>query len=175
MAWYKNATEYWGAKGSGYLFVCREDQTVLLFLRSMGVEQPGTWGVTGGAVKNDELDDSFYSSVDSTEVEIEEGQYESTAYDETTEETGGFPSSGEHLDHFDFVDGSFTFRTHVSDLTIEEKNEWTPQIILNWENDNFQWFPINSLPKNLHFGIIAKLEDIKRLLGEQTAQPNSSL
>jgi len=168
MAWYKTATEYWGAKGAGCLFLCREDQTILLFQRSMDVEQPGTWGITGGAVKTEELEDEFYQTTDE-ELEIEEEHYESTAVDETMEETGSFPNGGEQLLSFDFKDGSFTFRTHVFDLTLEEKNEWTPQIVLNWENDSFQWFPINGLPSNLHFGIITKIEDVKRLLGEQTA------
>lgn len=170
--WYKQAlAEYWGSKASGCLFICKEDQTVLLFLRSPDVEQPRTWGITGGAVPVDGEDEGFMESdlfEDDGESEDPHDEiFEDSARTETREETGTFPSESEMILSTDFSDGNFTYRTFIYNLPLSEKEAWSSTIELNWENDSYAWFPINQLPQNLHFGVSGKLEEIKKALEDQ--------
>lgn len=176
MNWYKISTsKYWGSKASGCLFICKKDRTILLFKRSMEVEQPGTWGLTGGAVPNESgMDEGYMESEleweDDTAQRFEEPEneiFEDSAKQETREETGTFPSESEFITSTDFTDENFTFRTFIYNLTLEEKESWTPTIQLNWENDSFQWFQKDNLPGNLHFGIEQKLPIIFESFKEQ--------
>jgi len=158
--WYKLASTYWGAAAAGCLFICLEDKTILLFERSDEVEQPGTWGVSGGAVK--EKGELFLKTKDNKN-NIEDNSFNSTAIEETTEEAGSFPENAELVDYTDFTDKSFTFRTYIYNISLEEKNKWTPTIVLNWENNSCKWYNINNLPGNMHFGVKEKIGEIIRL------------
>ena len=174
--WYKTAlAEYWGSKASGCLFICKEDRTVLLFERSMDVEQGGTWGLTGGAIPNEFGMDEGYIESDFEDKEVlsnpEDDRFEDSARQETREETGTFPSEAEFIDSTTFIDGSFTFKTFIYNLSLEEKQSWTPTIQLNWENDDYQWFRMNELPENLHFGIENKLSVIQKSFEEEQTTP----
>lgn len=71
----KAQQKYWGTEGAGLLFVCQEDNTCLLLKRSHSVQEPGTWGIAGGAIEisNDEDNSGPESSMDGAKREaIEE-------------------------------------------------------------------------------------------------------
>jgi len=126
--------EFWGTAGAGLLFVCREDQTAFLLLRSPGVNEPNTWGVSGGA--------------------IEPGEDPLTgAKRETVEELGSMPQSINLIDQIQYKNKDFVYTTFVYDVPIEEKRRWTPTIKLNWESSDARWFRLDAFPSRLHFGV----------------------
>lgn len=125
---------FWGKQGAGVLLVCLEDNTALLLQRSERVEEPGTWGIAGGAIASDE--DS-----------------QAGAIREATEELGSLPKLEALIDTVEFVQGKFKYDSHLYAVSLEEKKRWTPTIALNWENTNARWFPFDALPANLHFGV----------------------
>jgi len=142
----KYAQQYWGNSGAGILFICSEDNTCLLALRSSGVNEPGTWGVPGGAIEKGE----------SPEIGAER---------EVKEEFGSLPSSFEEVTRTKFKsDNDFEYTTFIYDISKDEKRNWSKRIKLNWENDQFKWFDFSTLPSNLHFGV----QKVKQLLVEQS-------
>ena len=60
----------WGMAGAGILYVCPGDQTCMLMLRSNEVQDPGVWGIPGGAVKGTE---GFHEQV--SDEGISEGDF----------------------------------------------------------------------------------------------------
>lgn len=113
--------------GAGVLFVCLDDNSVLLLKRSRYVSEPGTWGVPGGT----------------TEPKEEASQ---TAYRETKEELGTFPQNIRPIQAI--VNNSFTL--FIVEIPREDKELWSKTIKLNWEHDTFNWFKLNSIPGTLH-------------------------
>jgi len=122
-------------EGAGMLFFCQEDSTILLLKRSYGVNEPGTWGTSGGYAKSADLN-PFH-----------------TAQRESLEEMGALPDIQDIWKTFVFNNANFQYTTHIVILSKKEKDDWSRSIRLNWENDDAQWFNIENLPKNLHFGI----------------------
>ena len=70
----------WGRAGSGILFVCPEDGSILLFERSYDVLEPKTWGIVGGRIDDPENESAWDS-----------------AQKESFEETGGMIPAGDIL------------------------------------------------------------------------------
>lgn len=152
----KFSSTYWGKKASGILFVCSEDNTVLLLKRSNLVHNGGTWGIPGGAIA--ELGENYYS--ESNEEDPQEDLFISSAKTETLEELGSLPTSFKEIGQTIFRDENFTYKTFVYDLSLKEKKGWTANIVLNWENDNYRWFDINNLPANIHPGVLYSLNQL---------------
>ena len=126
---------YWGKQAAGILILCLQDATALLLLRSENVQHPGTWGIAGGAVSEEE--------------ETQDG-----ALREAEEELGSLPHFEKLLDTVVYQDGGFSYHTFIYNISLEEKENWTSQISLNWENDDFKWFDLRNLPNGLHFGVV---------------------
>lgn len=154
------SARYWGKNGAGVLLYCKEDNTILLTLRSHSVEQPGTWGIPGGAVK-DVADDmgsrwreNFHDSSrrDDAKSELPEELFRKGGEREAVEELGGLPNGLRPHKVITYKDGSFTYKTFVDEVSLAEKQRWTPSIELNWENDAAEWFALDDLPEPLHFG-----------------------
>jgi 8-oxo-dGTP pyrophosphatase MutT (NUDIX family) len=143
----KVAQKFWGSQGAGILFVCQEDSTCLLTLRSASVNEPGSWGVPGGAVEQGE-------------------QTEEAARREVQEELGNLPSQFQKIDQTIYNENDFSYTTFVYAISLEEKRKWTKGIRLNWENDKVAWFDLSSLPTNLHFGV----KNIRKTLEEQDSE-----
>lgn len=152
----KFASTYWGKKASGILFVCSEDNTVLLLKRSNLVHNGGTWGIPGGAIA--ELGEDYYS--ESNEEDPEDDLFVSSAKTETFEELGSLPTSFKEIGQTIFRDENFTYKTFVYNLSLKEKKAWTSNIVLNWENDDYRWFDINNLPSNIHPGVQHSLNQL---------------
>jgi len=145
---------YWGKKASGMLFLCREDGTLLLLKRSRNVEDPGTWGVPGGAIGEG------FSHIEHGEKDPENKTFLESALKETQEELGTIPRVGTLLGTTNFRDGDFTYRTYIYDIPLQEKERFSKQIVLNWENDYWTWFKFEDLPTNLHKGVIFALNQM---------------
>jgi 8-oxo-dGTP pyrophosphatase MutT (NUDIX family) len=150
----KSAKSFWGKQASGFLFFCPEDNTILLCKRSNSVEDPGTWGISGGAVGN-----GFYEN-SGDEDQPDNSLLLSTAIKETEEELGSIPNI-DVIGTTDFKSGSFLYRTFISKISLKEKENFTPQIKLNWENTDFKWFDLNNLPAGIHFGVSFALSNFQ--------------
>ena len=161
----KASSTYYGKAGAGVLIICKEDQTCLLLKRSSGVEQPGTWGISGGAISDGER---YY---DKNDIKEEDANldFKETAFRESDEELfskGSFSINSiekEEIGKTEFKDGNFRYVTFVYGVSLKTKKEITSKISLNWENDAAKWFALDSLPGNLHFGV----EFTKKSLSEQ--------
>jgi len=142
--------ETWGRAGSGILFYCPDDATILLLMRSDEVLDPGLWGIPGGALKGTE---DIYEDEDLDEEEkFEEGDLWNSACEETTEEIG-FPPPGTRTGASTSNYGNFAYTTFLVEVGIMEKTEMSKKITLNWENDDFRWFPVVNPPSGLHPGV----------------------
>ena len=138
---------FWGSQGAGCLFVRNhpeEGWQLLAVLRSapfwderteswQSVEEPNTWGTTGGAVPKGATD------------------LLSSALRETAEEVGSVPP---HRPVTSYVWrapwGSFTYTTFILECT---DPNWTPTDFI-WEAADAKWVTLEdarSLP--LHFGL----------------------
>lgn len=144
----------WGKVGAGILFVCEEDDTILLMHRSGSVMEPYTWGVPGGAVIGEGYHDWYFEVEPYTDEQLWEG-----AQRETWEECGSLPpnlNKSQIEDYFDFKKGDFVFRDYVVKLTKAQKDAWRIDIENAkdaWENIDWGWFRLEDLPSPLHPGV----------------------
>jgi len=141
---------YWGSAAAGILFFCEEDNTILLGLRSFAVMNPHKWGIPGGSVSEEGL---IASDAVRTQGVTDQMFWEGACV-EVEEECGGLPHLMDKQNvifETTFEDRNFRYRTFVYKLTLAEKLAW--QIFTNWENDEFEWFTLHNLPKNLHSGV----------------------
>jgi 8-oxo-dGTP pyrophosphatase MutT (NUDIX family) len=155
----RNPEQYWGRGGAGILFVCQDDNTVLLVLRSADVEQPFTWGIPGGSVRGE----GMYSRRGASAPSISDSDFWRGAKTETVEECGSLPpnfSDADLVAQFDYVDGSFCYRNFVCNISSEDKRAW--DIELNWENDEYAWVSADDLSSmgDLHFGSVFVLRKL---------------
>lgn len=124
-------SHFWGSAAAGIMFF--SGGKVLLLLRSSEVNEPGTWGISGGALHAG--DKTFEGAVR-----------------ETVEELGTLPEHEVFGDVKFHGRGGFVFTTFLARVAPEVAATWEPD--LNWENDDAQWFPVDELPEgDLHFGV----------------------
>lgn len=173
LSWYRLAQKrFWGKSGSGVLFVCVEDGTAMLLLRSHEVEQPGTWGVPGGAVKHpyeeDDESENYFDPDDIDASDEDESMLMDSARNEVYEEIGFMPEISQNLGSVIFQSGGFKYTTFVMAVSKLEKAKIEASHRLNWENDELRFFPLDRLPGNLHFGVVhvlAKHPELNRMTG----------
>ena len=133
-------TGFWGKQGAGILFVSKKQKTILFNYRSRHVEQPGTWGVWGGAI------DSRENPVDA-------------AIREASEESGQNVSKSQIVPAYVFHDKTSGFKYHNffavfdSEFTLNIPSEHA------WETQGWGWFGLDDLPSPLQFGAKALLQD----------------
>lgn len=120
-------------KGAGILYVCPENNSIFLILRSDKVSHPNMWSVPGGMIERDE--DSFYA-----------------AKRECVEEIGMF-MNGEIIDSITYKSKDFQYETFIVELSGLQADKLSESISLNWESLDAKWFDVNQLPSNLHFGV----------------------
>lgn len=128
-------TGFWGRRGAGAIIYARSTGRYLLQLRSNDVEQPGTWGVWGGAIdEGDEAEDCVRAEV------AQETRYR-----------------GPMDVHFvvDYVDEGTGFR--YSNFVAVVEDEFVP--VLNWEGKDFGWFETGEWPEPMHFGLSFLLDN----------------
>ncbi len=143
--------KYWSTKGSGIMFICLEDETILLLKRAKHIEQPGTWGISGGG-----LSEGYYKN-NHNEPDPPDNIFLQSAERETQEEIGNVPETNMLIHISTYRDKSFTYKTFCYGLSLKEKENF--DIILNHEHSEYKWFKFIDLPKNLHFGVKYTLKD----------------
>lgn len=129
-------TGYWGKAGAGAIIFSRKTKRFLIGLRSRLVEQPHTWGTFGGAIDPNE-------------------NVKNALLREIKEELSKDLSDSEIISLYRFEDKSVGFVYYNFLLIVED--EFNP--ILDWENDDAQWFNFGEWPKPLHFGLEKVLND----------------
>jgi 8-oxo-dGTP pyrophosphatase MutT (NUDIX family) len=124
-----NQTGFWGRRAAGALFIALDTGRLGLDHRSAAVLEPGTWGVSGGAIDPNE-------------------KIQTALAREVMEELGVNISNVplEPLDVFEAK--GFSYTTFLAPVPHEFKVTHT-----SWESDGFEWFAFDELPDNLHPGV----------------------
>ena len=123
--------KYWGASAAGILLQAEDTGNYLIALRSQDVMEPGTWGIIGGKIDDDE-------------------DPEMAARRELQEETGYNGPLDLKLIHI-YEDEKEDFKYYNFLGTIPEEEDFEP----NWETDDFVWMSLENLKSmpDLHFGL----------------------
>ena len=119
----KTAAQFWGQAGTGILFLCKEDGTALLLKRAPWVQQGNTWGIPGGGMTDETVDDADQL------IRYSPAELLSQAKIEVKEELGSFPSTWEQVGQTVFKSKNWRFTTFIMNLSLEEKQRWTPKIV----------------------------------------------
>ena len=129
-------TGYYGRAGAGAIIMAKSTGRILLPLRSQYVEQPGTWGVWGGA--------------------IDRGEDPAKAVRREVAEERGLPENQFGLiPLYVFQDKGFRYSNFLAIVP----EEFNPK--LNWETQRATWLKVGQWPSPLHFGLKALLSDPK--------------
>jgi 8-oxo-dGTP pyrophosphatase MutT (NUDIX family) len=155
----------WGNAGAGILFFCQGQ--CLLTLRSTLVEEPLTWGIPGGSVSGEQHIDSSEERVVSLSIDT----YFSGALKEVAEELGSIPENLKIFDKVIYREGGFTYVTFL--VSIPSKDNWN--IVLDEENLDAKWFPVDALPPDLHFGVKYIMRQCPGLLEQTFSSENKIL
>jgi 8-oxo-dGTP pyrophosphatase MutT (NUDIX family) len=122
-----NDTGFWGRAGAGAVIMARDTGRILLPHRSRSVEQPGTWGVWGGA--------------------IDPGEDPELAARREVEEEAGATQVREMIPLHVFRKGDFRYHNFLAIVP----GEFAPR--LNWETQGYKWVDYGDWPHPLHFGL----------------------
>lgn len=147
---------YWGRGGAGVMFICSEDDTILLLLRAEWVDNGETWGIPGGGVEEGWFDTPIEEPITDQSIFID------AALREAEEECGSLPpgfSEDQLIRNTIYEDCGFQYKTYIADITLEQKNSW--ELVSNdEETDQFEWFPKSAVFPGaelmgypLHFGV----------------------
>lgn len=142
--------QFWGSAGAGCVFYAEDTGRILLPLRSAYVNEPGTWGVWGGA--------------------IDPGEDARAAVLREVHEEAGYSGAMRLTQAFVFTKGTFRYTTFVALVP----KEFKPR--LNWETEKSAWVAPDKLPSPLHFGLRAALPGILQVIEQlpQAPQPGST-
>lgn len=141
---YTNAggDKFWGDVGAGVLIVCPSTDRILVALRSAEVNEPGTYGIFGGATDGDEAPE------DAAKRELEE--------------EAGHDNSVRLVPAYVYETPNKTFKYHNFIGVVA--HEFDP--VLDWETDDAVWVTMDELealePK--HYGLEALLANSKQLI-----------
>ena len=127
--------EFWGDQGAGVIPVAKDSGRVLLQLRSEFVNEPGTWGVWGGAI---EAKEDPMAAI--RREFVEEAGY-----------SGPIDLKPLHVYRKD----DFKYTTALGYVP----TEFIPR--LDWETEDYRWCTPGDWPSPLHFGVkelLPKLE-----------------
>jgi len=126
-------TGRWGNQGSGCLFTTGD--RILLLRRSMDVEEPGTWGLPGGAIPE------------------EAGQPMDplkSAINEAREELSAVPPH-QVVDQVVYREQGFRYTTFICSV---DESAQDLEFRMNWENDDWRWVGREELAElDLYFGV----------------------
>lgn len=137
--------QFWGSAGAGCVFYAEDTGRILLPLRSAYVNEPGTWGVWGGA--------------------IDPGEDARTAVMREVHEEAGYAGAMRLTQAFVFSKGTFRYTTFLAVIPREFKP------VLNWETERYAWVAPDQLPAPLHFGLRAALPGILQAIEQLPRDP----
>ena len=128
----------WGNIGAGVLPYCEKTKRFLIAHRSNYVMEPNTWGVWGGKVDNDDMNN-----------------IKKTTLREFKEETG-YNNYIKLISSFIYKEIGFIYYNFVGLI----ENEFNPT--LNWETQNYKWVNLDELMKiePKHFGLKLLLDKL---------------
>ena len=130
--------ENWGSSASGLLV--KDGDRVLLLKRSPHVQDPGLWGIPGGAIP----------------VDYDTGKRKDakrSALDEAREEMGGIPSGSVASKHVFRKPSGFTFTTFVWETDRDSLSKFRPR--LNWEHTDWGLFDLDDMKlTGIHPGVV---------------------
>lgn len=132
---------FWGNRGAGILLIAQDTRRLLLVLRSQEVNEPGTWGIPGGKIDDED---------ESPQVAAKREAREEVGY------RGALKLIPAHV----FKAGNFKFFNFIGIVP----KEFKPR--LDWENDDAGWFSLKELPSPLHFGIQSLLQNSTDLISK---------
>lgn len=139
-------TGFWGRAGAGALVLAADTGRILLPHRSMRVEQPGTWGVWGGA--------------------IDPGEDPMAAARREVEEEAGASGIVEMVPLYVFRKGDFKYHNFLAVVP----SEFTPR--LNWETQGYKWVEYGDWPSPLHFGLVSLLANSEEEISSRASRRN---
>jgi len=119
--------EYFGNKGAGALFLSKDTGRLLLLLRSIDVNESGTWNLVGG--------------------KIDEGENPKEAVKREIEEEVEYSGPCKITLIYTFRHRDFRYYNHL----LIVPSEFTPK--LNSEHSDSKWVEYGEWPKPLHFGM----------------------
>ena len=134
----------WGTSASG-LFIT-DGSRVLLLERASWTQDPGLWGIPGGAIPVNTLTGEKRDSEESASTEAEE-------------EIGGVPAGqvvGENI----YQDGDFTYTTYIYKTSPDELERFEP--ILNSEHTDYMLHTIGDETSGIHPGVIEVINGLKK-------------
>lgn len=137
---------FWGNRGAGVLLIAKDTGKILLVHRSEEVNEPGTWGVPGGAI-----DDEDESPVHAAKREA----YEEVGYTGPIDIHKSYVFKAAKFRYFNFIGIVPT--------------EFEPR--LDWENDDAGWFSLDDLPSPLHYGVKALLQHASKQVAALAVSP----
>jgi len=146
----------WGLAGSGVMYFCPDDNTVLLLRRSQEVEDPDIWSIPGGAMKGTDAD--YDDDVESPE--FSEDELRDSAYSEVQQEMGHLPKHDREEGSHTTTDNNFNYTTFLSVVSPQQKAWINQKLKLNWENEEAGWFDADRLPEDIHPGVISAIENL---------------
>lgn len=126
-------TGHWGKQAAGCIFLARETGNICLNLRSKDVLEPLTWGTWGGA------------------IDVDENPREAVRRE--SQEEVGETIKMDLIPLLLFTKPGFKYHNF---LAVIDK-EFTPK--LDWESKDYKWTSLDDLPKPLHPGLKALLQD----------------
>ena len=106
--------------GAGILFVCPEDGTVLVMLRSEAVRKPLQWDIPGGGVEDGET------------------PWDAAAR-ETMEELGCLPDGCEATASYVYAGANGDYTAFVVPVDKGQKDRISEDADVNWEHSAFEW------------------------------------
>jgi len=121
-----------------FLFVCFDDQSMLLVKRSKHSSEPGTWSSIGGAIEPGE------TALQAAEREV-------------VEEVGSMLPIKKMVAELEYKNDGISYITFIANVDLEDKMRWSPK--LNEENDEIKWFRGSEMPKKLHPNMKKTLDD----------------
>ena len=132
----------WGNAGSGILFTTGD--RILLLKRSPYVEEPGTWGIPGGAIphtSDGELLDAYESAKRETQEEI------------------GTILAHTVIDEYVYEEHEFLYTTFIAEVDPDDADNLSP--VFDYENDDYAWVSLDELEDyDLHFGVLELLNHV---------------
>lgn len=121
---------------AGFLFFCKEDNTILLGKRGKEMSSAGKYDIFGG--RYDDSDDNALE----------------TANREAHEELSVLPKNKKLIGRHELPrekDHKSKYIIFIYEISADEKKSWTPKIKLDEETEAVEWYPLDKIPKNTHF------------------------